>query len=210
MASIVTTLDLDFMNCLISGYPRDVTHLEGVQTTSHVTACQLHERREHSGVGAELLPVADLAQAGDDELGGRLAESDNARERSQRSECRGVEVVANADNRTSQRLRRLVPLLLRGDVLDELDQTSDKALDGQRTRSPCGLQRTVSPPPLAPSISSMTTAVGRPSEPSPVPVSIAFLMRVETVAAERSSEALISSVRYPACLATTWASVVLP
>lgn len=35
-------------------------------------------------------------------------------------------------------------------------------------------------------------------------------MRTETVAADRSSEALISSVRYPACFATTWASVVFP
>lgn len=69
---------------------------------------------------------------------------------------------------------------------------------------------TVSPPPLAPSISSMTTQVGFPSDARPLPASIAFLILVDTVAADRSSEALISSVLYPACLATICASVVLP
>lgn len=39
---------------------------------------------------------------------------------------------------------------------------------------------------------------------------MAFLILVLTVAADRSSEALISSVLYPACRATTWANVVLP
>ena len=53
---------------------------------------------------------------------------------------------------------------------------------------------TVSPPPLAPSISSMTTHVGLPSDARPLPASIAFLILVLTVAAERSSEALISRV----------------
>ncbi len=54
---------------------------------------------------------------------------------------------------------------------------------------------TVSPPPLAPSISSMTTQVGFPPLPNPEPESTAFLIRVVTVAADLSSEALISSAR---------------
>jgi hypothetical protein len=113
-----------------------MTHLKCVQTASHITSRQFDERGEYPGIGGQLLSVADLAQAGNNELSWRLAEADDARELSQRTQCWCVQVVTNADDWASERLGRLVPLLLCGHVLDELDEASDKALGGQLCNHP--------------------------------------------------------------------------
>ena len=68
---------------------------------------------------------------------------------------------------------------------------------------------TLSAPPIAPSISSMTTRLGF-ELPIFAPLSIAGRMRVSTMFPERSSLALVSKTEYPACCATICASVVLP
>jgi len=89
--------------------------------------------------------------------------------------------------------RYVLTLLFRWYILYQLDQTPNKALPGQ-PYSQGGTKHTASPPPEAPSISSITTHVGFPSLARPDPASIAFLIRVVTVAADLSSDALISSV----------------
>lgn len=87
-------------------------------------------------------------------------------------------------------------LLSRWNVLDQFEQTSNKALVSSARRGSKAVKSlTASPPPVAPSISSMTTHVGLPSAPRPVPASIAFRILEVTVAALRSSDALISRVR---------------
>lgn len=57
-----------------------------------------------------------------------LSETDDASKRTERSKSGGIQVVADANDRTFENLGGLFPSLVCWDILDQLNQTLDEAL----------------------------------------------------------------------------------
>lgn len=79
------------------------TYLQHVETASQVTLSKTYQRRQRPRLGAQALDLAYLPYAPNEVNVVGTREPHDARIRAEISECSGIQVIADADDRAKQR-----------------------------------------------------------------------------------------------------------